>query len=175
MTKKQKKMVFRLAASAVFLVCGIALEDRGSWVWIPFILSYLAAGYDIPLKALRNISKGQVFDENFLMTVATFGAIAVGALEEAVAVMLFYQLGELFNDYAVGRSRQSIAALMDINPEYANLLRDGKEEQVDPYEVEVDDIILVKPGEKVPWTEWFPKETPVWTRRPLRESPCRWT
>lgn len=150
MTKKQKKMVFRLAASAVFLVCGIALEDRGSWAWIPFILSYLAAGYDIPLKALRNISKGQVFDENFLMTVATFGAIAVGALEEAVAVMLFYQLGELFNDYAVGRSRQSIAALMDINPEYANLLRDGKEEQVDPYEVEVDDIILVKPGEKVP-------------------------
>ncbi len=150
MTGKQKKMVCRLAASAVFLIAGAAAEGRWSLAWILFIISYLAAGYDIPLKAVRNIVKGQVFDENFLMTVATFGAIAVGALEEAVAVMLFYQLGELFNDYAVGKSRQSIAALMDINPEYANLLRDGKEEQVDPYEVEVDDVILIKPGEKVP-------------------------
>ncbi len=150
MTKKQKKMVIRLAASALLLAGGIAADGRWSLAWIFFILSYLAAGYDIPLKAARNISKGQVFDENFLMTVATFGAIAVGALEEAVAVMLFYQLGELFNDYAVGKSRQSIAALMDINPEYANLLRDGKEEQVDPYEVEIGDRILIKPGEKVP-------------------------
>ena len=150
MTKKQKKMVCRLAASAVLLIAGVAAEGRWELAWILFILSYLAAGYDIPLKAVRNISKGQVFDENFLMTVATLGAIGVGALEEAVAVMLFYQLGELFNDYAVGKSRQSIAALMDINPEYANLLRDGVEEQVDPYEVEVDDVILIKPGEKVP-------------------------
>lgn len=150
MTKKQKKMVIRLAASALLLAGGIAAEKQWAYAWILFLLSYLAAGYDIPLKAARNISKGQVFDENFLMTIATFGAIAVGALEEAVAVMLFYQLGELFNDYAVGRSRQSIAALMDINPEYANLLRDGKVEQVDPYEVEIDDRILVKPGEKVP-------------------------
>ncbi len=150
MTKKQKKMVIRLTASALLLAGGIGTEGRWSLDWLLFLLSYLAAGYDIPLKAARNISKGQVFDENFLMTAATFGAIAVGALEEAVAVMLFYQLGELFNDYAVGKSRQSIAALMDINPEYANLLRDGKEEQVDPYEVEVDDLILIKPGEKVP-------------------------
>ena len=149
-SKKQKKMVIRLAVSGVLLIAGAAAEGRWSLAWILFILSYLAAGYDIPLKAARNISRGQVFDENFLMTVATFGAIAVGALEEAVAVMLFYQLGELFNDYAVGKSRQSIAALMDINPEYANLLRDGREEQVDPYEVEVDDVILIKPGEKVP-------------------------
>ena len=150
MTRKQKKMTVRLAASAALLIAGVALEGRWEFAWIPFLLSYLAAGYDIPLKAARNISRGQVFDENFLMTVATFGAVAVGALEEAVAVMLFYQLGELFNDYAVGKSRQSIAALMDINPEYANLVRDGAEEQVDPYEVEVDDIILVKPGERVP-------------------------
>ena len=149
-SKKQKKMVIRLAVSGVMLIAGAAAEGRWSLAWILFILSYLAAGYDIPLKAARNISRGQVFDENFLMTVATFGAIAVGALEEAVAVMLFYQLGELFNDYAVGKSRQSIAALMDINPEYANLLRDGREELVDPYEVEVDDVILIKPGEKVP-------------------------
>ena len=137
MTRKQKKMTVRLAASAALLIAGVALEGRWEFAWIPFLLSYLAAGYDIPLKAARNISRGQVFDENFLMTVATFGAVAVGALEEAVAVMLFYQLGELFNDYAVGKSRQSIAALMDINPEYANLVRDGAEEQVDPYEVEV--------------------------------------
>ena len=106
MTRKQKKMTVRLAASAALLIAGVALEGRWEFAWIPFLLSYLAAGYDIPLKAARNISRGQVFDENFLMTVATFGAVAVGALEEAVAVMLFYQLGELFNDYAVGKSRQ---------------------------------------------------------------------
>ena len=150
MTKKQKKMVKRLIVSAVLLAAGMILEGKWNVVWVLFLLSYLAAGYDIPLKALRNIRKGQVFDENFLMTVATFGAVAVGELEEAVAVMLFYQVGELFNSYAVGKSRESIAALMDINPEYANLLRDGREEQVDPYEVEVGDVILVKPGEKVP-------------------------
>ena len=122
MTKKQKKMVVRLLISAVFLVAGFLLEARTVWAFIPFLISYLAAGYDIPMKALRNIKNGQVFDENFLMTVATFGAIAVGALEEAVAVMLFYQVGELFSDYAVNQSRKSIKDLMDINPEYANLL-----------------------------------------------------
>ncbi len=114
------------------------------------MISYLAAGYDIPLRALRNIKNGQIFDENFLMSVATFGAIGIGALEEAVGVMLFYQVGELFNDYAVNKSRKSITELMDINPEYANLLRDGKEEKVDPYEVSVGDRIVIKPGEKVP-------------------------
>ena len=150
MTKKQKKMVLRLTVSGVLFVTALICEHRGGYAWIPYILAYLAAGYDIPLKASRTITKGQVFDENFLMTVATFGAIAVGSLEEAVAVMLFYQIGELFNDYAVNKSRKSITALMDINPDYANLLRDGTEEQVDPYEVEIGDIIVIRPGERVP-------------------------
>lgn len=150
MTKKQKKMVIRLAVSAVFFVIAMSLEKKVSWAWIPFVLSYLAAGYDIPLRACRNLKNGQVFDENFLMTIATFGAFAIGSLEEAVAVMLFYQVGELFNDYVVNKSRKSITDLMDINPEYANLLRDGAEEQVDPYEVEIGDTIIIRPGEKVP-------------------------
>ncbi len=150
MTKKQKKMVIRLGISAVFLIGGIAAEGVHPADWILFIISYLAAGYDIPLKAVRNIRNGQVFDENFLMTVATAGAIGVGELEEAVAVMLFYQVGELFSDYAVNRSRKSITELMDINPDYANVLREGKEEQVEPDQVEVGEVILVKPGEKVP-------------------------
>ncbi len=150
MTKKQKKMILRLSVSAVFLIGGIVTEGIHPADWILFIVSYLAAGYDIPLKALRNIRNGQVFDENFLMTVATAGAIGVGELEEAVAVMLFYQVGELFSDYAVNRSRKSITELMDINPDYANVLRGGKEEQVEPDEVEIGEVILIKPGEKVP-------------------------
>lgn len=150
MTKKQKKMVFRLAVSALLFITAIVVEEKSAWAWIPFILAYLFAGYDIPLRACRNITKGQVFDENFLMTVATIGAIVVGSLEEAVAVMLFYQVGELFSDYAVNKSRKSIKDLMDINPEYANLFQDGVEQQVDPYEVEVGDTIIIKPGEKVP-------------------------
>lgn len=150
MTKKQKKMVFRLVTSAVFFGLAIWMEERTALSWIPYIIAYLFAGYDIPLKACRNISKGQVFDENFLMTVATLGAIVVGSLEEAVAVMLFYQVGELFSDYAVNKSRRSITELMDINPEYANLLRDGQEQQVDPYEVQIGDTIVIRPGEKVP-------------------------
>ena len=150
MTKKQKKMIIRLSVSAVCLIGGILWEGSHPGDWVLFLASYLAAGYDIPLKALRNIRNGQVFDENFLMTAATFGAIAVGELEEAVAVMLFYQVGELFNDYAVNRSRKSITNLMDINPEYANVIREGKEEQVEPDEVEIREIIAVKPGEKVP-------------------------
>ena len=150
MTKKQKKMVFRLTISGMFFISAVVMENTGLWAGFPYILAYLFAGYDIPWKALRNIKNGQVFDENFLMTIATFGAIAVGSLEEAVAVMLFYQVGELFNDYAVNQSRKSIQELMDINPEYANLLRDGVEEQVDPYEVNVGDTIIIRPGEKVP-------------------------
>lgn len=150
MTKKQKKMVGRLSVSAVFFIAAMMMEGKTALAVLPFLLSYLAAGYDIPLKALRNISHGQVFDENFLMTVATFGAIGCGALEEAVAVMLFYQVGELFSDYAVNKSRKSISDLMDINPEYANLIRDGIEVKADPYEVEIGDLILIKPGEKVP-------------------------
>lgn len=150
MTKKQKRMVNRLISSAIFFTAAIILEGKSSSAWILFIIAYLYAGYDIPVKAVRNIRHGQVFDENFLMTIATIGAILVGSLEEAVAVMLFYQVGELFSDYAVNRSRKSIQDLMDINPEYANLVRDGAEEQVDPYEVEIGDTIIIRPGEKVP-------------------------
>ena len=150
MTKKQKTMLVRLIVSAVFLAAGILMQGRVAWAFVPFLISYLAAGFDIPLKALRGIKNGQVFDENFLMTIATFGAIGVKHLEEAVAVMLFYQVGELFSDYAVNKSRKSITELMDINPEYANRLRDGKEEKVEPDEVEIGDMILIKPGEKVP-------------------------
>lgn len=150
MTKKQKRMAIRLLASALFFTAGMFVEGKVAWDWIFFLISYLAAGYDIPLRAARNIMNGQFFDENFLMSVATFGAIGIGALEEAVGVMLFYQVGELFNDYAVNKSRKSITDLMDINPEYANLIKDGKEEKVDPYEVSVGDRIVIKPGEKVP-------------------------
>ncbi|MBE7719409.1 MAG: cadmium-translocating P-type ATPase [Lacrimispora celerecrescens] len=150
MTKKQKRMAIRLAASALFFAAGMVGEEKTVWYWLFFLISYLAAGYDIPLRAIRNIKNGQFFDENFLMSVATFGAIGIGAMEEAVGVMLFYQIGELFNDYAVNKSRKSITELMDINPEYANLLKDGKEEKVDPYEVSVGDTIVIKPGEKVP-------------------------
>lgn len=150
MTKKQKRMAIRLLASALFFAAGMFVEGKVAWDWIFFLISYLAAGYDIPLRAVRNIMNGQFFDENFLMSVATFGAIGIGALEEAVGVMLFYQVGELFNDYAVNKSRKSITDLMDINPEYANLIKDGKEEKVDPYEVSVGDRIVIKPGEKVP-------------------------
>lgn len=150
MTKKQKIMTARLAASAVFFILAIWMEKSSPFYWIAYLIAYMAAGYDIPLRALRNIKNGEVFDENFLMTVATLGAIGIGSLEEAVAVMLFYQVGELFSDYAVNKSRKSITDLMDINPEYANLLQDGEEKQVDPYEVEVGDIIRIRPGEKVP-------------------------
>lgn len=150
MTKKQKKMAGRLSVSAVFFLTAVLLEGKNGWYWIPFVISYLAAGYDIPLRAVRNLRHGQLFDENFLMSAATFGAIGIGALEEAVAVMLFYQVGEFFSDYAVNKSRKSITELMDINPEYANLIREGKEEKVDPYEVQVGDRIVIKPGEKIP-------------------------
>lgn len=150
MTKKQKKMTIRLIISAVFLIGGVITERIPPIAWLLFAVSYLAAGYDIPIKAWKNIRNGQVFDENFLMTIATFGAIGIGELEEAVAVMLFYQVGELFSDYAVNRSRKSISDLMDINPEYANVVRDGEEQQVEPDEVEIGENILVKPGEKVP-------------------------
>ncbi len=150
MTKKQKKMIARLAVGAPVFILGLLVEGKVSWYWLPFAVSYLLVGYDIPLRALRNLRHGQLFDENFLMSLATFGAIGIGALEEAVGVMLFYQIGEFFNDYAVNRSRKSITELMDINPEYANLLRDGKEEKVDPYEVSIGDMIVIKPGEKVP-------------------------
>lgn len=117
---------------------------------ILFILSYLIVGFEIVKKAFRNIIKGKVFDENFLMTVATIGAFFVGEFEEAVAVMLFYQVGELFQSYAVDKSRKSISSLMDIRPDYAFVIKNGKEEKIDPDDVKIGDIILVKPGEKIP-------------------------
>ena len=122
-------------------------------IWINriiYILSYLIVGFEILKKAVRNIKRGKVFDENFLMSVATIGAFAIGEFPEAVAVMLFYQIGEIFQDYAVDKSRKSISSLMDIRPDYANVLRDGKEEKVDPDNVKIGEIIIVKPGEKVP-------------------------
>ncbi|MDR1766058.1 MAG: HAD-IC family P-type ATPase, partial [Lachnospiraceae bacterium] len=158
MDKKQKIMRMRLIWSGVFLAAGLILERAVGAAtllaalapWVCFAASYLLAGYDVWLEALRNIRHGQVFDENLLMTVASLGAIAVGEPEEGVAVMLFYQVGELFNDYAVNRSRKSITQLMDLNPEYANLLEDGNERRLDPYDVKVGDLILIKPGERVP-------------------------
>ncbi len=158
MTKKQKKMLARIFITAVpfviLFVCehmGLLAPIEGTWIaFVLFLALYLVIGYDIVYKALRNIRNGQVFDENFLMTIATFGAFGVGEYLEAVAVMLFYQIGELFQGYAVGKSRQSISDMMDICPEYANIEEDGTLTQVDPDEVEVGTVIVIKPGERIP-------------------------
>ncbi len=158
MTKKQKRMLGRIIAAAllflILFICehGGMLEGIGpGWILVViYLIPYLVIGYDIILKAARNISHGQVFDENFLMMIATFGAFGVGEYSEAVAVMLFYQVGELFQGYAVGKSRQSISDMMDICPEYANIEVDGKLSQVDPDEVEVGSMIVIKPGERIP-------------------------
>lgn len=150
MTKKQKKQLYRiLTAVLIFLpVLWIPMNETGKF--IGFLVCYAVIGWDIIWKAISNILHGQVSDENFLMTVATVGAMCLGDYKEGVAVMLFYQVGELFQSYAVSRSRRSIAGLMDIRPDYANVVREGKETRVDPDEVLVGDVILVKPGERVP-------------------------
>lgn len=158
MTKKQKNMLYRIIAAFVLfavLFTGehMGLLDKITQGWILFLIylvPYLIIGYDIIYKAARNISHGQVFDENFLMMVATFGAFGVQEYSEAVAVMLFYQVGELFQSYAVGKSRQSISDMMDICPDYANIEEDGELTQVDPDDVEVGSIIVIKPGERIP-------------------------
>lgn len=158
MTNKQKKTLLRIIiAFILFLLCVVldhVLSFPGKWdalvKGVIFMVPYLMAGYDVVIKSVKNISKGHVFDENFLMTVATIGAYGTGEFSEAVAVMLFYQVGEWFQKYAVNRSRNSITDLMNIMPEYANLLRDGKLVQTDPYEVAVGDVIVVQPGEKIP-------------------------
>ena len=157
MTKKQKKMLYRIIVTfllfAVLMVCehtGRMDEWNKIVLFVIYLVPYLVIGYDIVYKAARNISHGQVFDENFLMMIATFGAFGVGEYSEAVAVMLFYQVGELFQGYAVGKSRQSISDMMDICPEYANIEEDGVLKQVDPDDVEVGSIIVVKPGERIP-------------------------
>ena len=150
MSRKHKKMLARIIVSAALLVaCALSLLE-GIWRLLSFLVPYAVIGWDVLWKAARNIAHGQVFDENFLMALATVGAFATGEYPEAVFVMLFYQVGELFQSYAVGRSRQSISQLMEIRPDYANLERDGKAEKVDPDEVNVGDVILVKPGERVP-------------------------
>ncbi|MBO4626923.1 MAG: heavy metal translocating P-type ATPase [Lachnospiraceae bacterium] len=168
MNKKQKKMLFRiLIAAALMIVLRAAYsmigpEADGSvhvkepWWFILYMIPYMVIGYDILRKALKGIKNRQVFDENFLMAVATVGAIAIALVEkngdyiEAIAVMLFYQIGELFQSYAVGKSRKNISALMDIRPDYANVERDGEVVMCDPDEVEIGSILLIKPGEKVP-------------------------
>ena len=155
MTRKQKKMVARIAASAVLLVAAVLIPYEGPWRFVLFLPAYFVIGWDVLWKAARNIAHGQVFDENFLMALATVGAFCTGFFgegeyPEAVFVMLFYQVGELFQGYAVGKSRKSIASLMDIRPDYANVERDGQLTQVDPEEVAVGDTITVKAGERVP-------------------------
>ena len=156
MTKKQKKVLWRIIATAVLVAVVKLFSIGGVAGTVLYLAAYLIIGYDILRKAFRGIIKGQVFDENFLMAVATVGAIALAVYEksgdylEAVAVMLFYQIGELFQSYAVGKSRRSITALMDIRPDYANIEQDGKLVQVDPDDVAVGSIIVVQPGEKVP-------------------------
>lgn len=158
MTKKHKKMLIRIIA-AFFLLAGLMIAEHtgklesleGSWaLFVIYLIPYLVIGYDIIFKAARNIKNGQIFDENFLMMIATFGAFGVKEYSEAVAVMLFYQVGELFQSYAVGKSRQSISEMMDICPEYANIEVDGVLTQVDPDEVEIGNFIVVKPGERIP-------------------------
>ena len=150
MNKKQKKMLIRIIIAAVLIVVFSLLPAEGYLRFVLFMIPYLVIGYDILKKAFKGILNKQVFDENFLMAVATVGAILLGDYSEGVAVMLFYQIGELFQSYAVGKSRRNISELMDIRPDYANIEKDGTLEQVDPDEVGIGTIIVVQPGEKVP-------------------------
>ncbi len=158
MSNKQKRNLGKIIIAAILFLAAKLIPwknflPEGAAFWVQaviFMASYLTVGWEVLRKAFTNILHGQVFDENFLMTVATFGALALGEFAEAVAVMLFYQIGEFFQDYAVGRSRESIAAMMDLCPEYANRVNGDDIEEVAPEEIEVDDLILVKPGERVP-------------------------
>ena len=146
-----KKDGIKIIIAFVLFLFAMLAKFQNEWINNSiFIVSYLIVGFEILRKAVRNIFRGKVFDENFLMAVATLGAFAISEFPEAVAVMLFYQIGELFQDYAVDKSRKSIASLMDIRPDYANVVRDGKEEKVSPEEVKIGETILVKPGEKIP-------------------------
>lgn len=152
MDKKKKKKLICIIVAAVLLAAGIIIKHTigGPAVIVLLIPAYVIAGYGPIIKAAKNISHGQIFDENFLMAIATVGALALGEYDEAVAVMLFYQIGEFFEDYAVDKSRKSVAALMDIRPDFAVVLKDDREETVDPYDVNIGDTVLVKPGEKIP-------------------------
>ncbi len=150
MTKKQKKMLGRIVVSLVLYIAALLIPATRWMQLFLYLIPYAIIGWDVLWRAVRNIAHGQVFDENFLMALATVGAFLVQEEKEAVAVMLFYQIGELFQSYAVGRSRQSIASLMDIRPDYANVEQDGKLVSVDPDEVEIGQTIVVKAGEKIP-------------------------
>lgn len=151
MSRKMSKQLIKIIISLLLVVISLLLKfDTELYSNILYVIAYIIVGYDIVLKAVRNIFKGKVFDENFLMTVATIGAFCIGKFPEAVAVMLFYQIGELFQSYAVDRSRKFVASLMDIRPDYANVYREDEIERVDPDEVNIGEIILVKPGEKIP-------------------------
>ena len=151
MTKKQKKMLKRIGISAVLFIAAVIADHYSKYVSIPlFVAAYILVGSDVLRKSWKNICNGQVFDENFLMAIASLGAFALGEYSESVAVMLFYQVGEWFQSYAVNRSRQSIADLMDIRPDYANIERDGGLVQVDPEEVSIGDEIVIQPGERIP-------------------------
>ena len=162
MTKKQKKRLYRIVISLVLFVILLVLNRVTDFEKLPevikfaiYLVPYLIVGYDVIIKAGKNIINGQVFDENFLMMIATFAAFGLGIFgdgqyDEALAVMLFYQIGELFQDYAVGQSRKSITEMMNIAPEYANVERNGEVTEEDPEDVHVGDIIVIKPGEKIP-------------------------
>lgn len=146
-----KKSIYKIIISAILFIIGLTVPFSNIWInRAIYIVSYLIVGFEMLKEALENIFKGEVFDEDFLMAVATIGAFAIGEFPEAVAVMLFYQIGELFEDYATDKSKKSISNLMDIRPDYANILVDGNNKKVKPEEVKVGDIILVKPGEKIP-------------------------
>lgn len=150
MTKKQKKILIRIIIAAVLVIALQFIPVKGYVRFGLYMIPYLVIGYDILKKAGKGILNRQIFDENFLMAVATIGAIALGDYKEGTAVMLFYQIGELFQSYAVGKSRRNISDLMDIRPDYANVEKDGELEQVDPDEIEIGTVIVVQPGEKVP-------------------------
>lgn len=150
MSKKQKQTLYRILLSAALLIAAALLPLEGWPRLAVFLIPYALIGWDVLWRAVRNIAHGEIFDENFLMSLATVGALCVGEYPEAVFVMLFYQVGELFQSYAVDQSRKSIASLMDIRPDYANLEVDGQIQQTDPEDVAVGDIILIKPGERIP-------------------------
>ena len=152
MTKKQKNLLFRIIAAVVLMavLTLLPLKEYPILRFVLFLIPYFTVGHDILRKALKGIRNKQVFDENFLMAAATVGAMALGEYTEGVAVMLFYQIGELFQSYAVGKSRKNISELMDIRPDYANLETEDGVEEADPDDVEVGSIILIKPGERVP-------------------------
>ena len=150
MTKRQKKTLLRILAASALTVAAALLPLEGIWRLLAFAVPYLIVGWDVLWGAARNIAHGQIFDEKFLMAVATLGAFAIAKYPEAAAVMLFYQIGEWFQSIAVGKSRKSIAALMDIRPDSAVVLRDGEEAAVDPEEVEVGETIVVRPGDRIP-------------------------